>query len=274
MPIKLAVVSGSFGDRTVGDTIGFATRSGFQAIELHGKHHSAHQLTTSEISDMRSAASDGITFNLHFNHSAEPSTGDQRIRDEAYSQFLSDLEMLESIGGKVIVLHPGQLDPGCSVDDMGARQNAITRFVGFVATVAQPAADAGVGIAIENQHFLPGEVVRSYSELAEIVDMLDRPNVYIALDIGHCIIGDGLPPALSTLGSRIRHLHLNDAVDGYEHYEVGIGVLDMDEVAPLTTDDYTIPFAAIEAGYYDDDAEGVALRSRDVLRAHFGDRFI
>ena len=274
MPIKLAVVSGSFGDRTVGETIGFASRNGFQAIELHGKHHAAHRLTASEMSEMRSAASDGITFNLHFKHSAEPSTGDLCIRDETHSQFLRDLEMVDNVGGKVIVLHPGQLDPDCAPDDMDARQNAITRFVGFVASVAEKADDADIGIAIENQHFLAGEVVRSYSELAEIVDMLDRPNVYVALDIGHCIIGDGLPPALTTLGTRIRHLHLNDAVDGYEHHEVGIGVLDMDEIAPLTTAEFSIPFAAIEAGYYDEDAEGVALRSREALRARFGDIFV
>ena len=274
MPITLAVVSSSFGDRTLGETIRVATRNEFRAVELHGKHHSAHQLTEHEHQEMRDAARDGLTFNLHFKHSAEPSTSDARVRDETYSQFMRDLEMVSNVGGEVIVLHPGQVDADVEGDDFDARQNAITRFIGFAVSVSQAASEAGVGIAIENQHFLEGEVVRSYSELAEVVDTVGRSNVYVALDVGHSIIRDGIPPALASLGDRIRHLHLNDAVDGYEHHEVGVGVLDLDDLAPLTTDDYVIPFAAIEAGYYDDDPEGVAVRSRAVLKARFGDLFV
>ena len=274
MPITLAVVSSSFGDRTLSETIRVVARHEFRAVELHGKHHSAHQLTADEKQEMRDVARDGITFNLHFKHSAEPSTGDARVQDETYDQFMRDLEMVEDVGGQVIVLHPGQLDADVSADDLDARQNAITRFIGFVASVAQSASEAGVGIAIENQHFLEGEVVRSYSELAEIVDTVGRSNVYVALDVGHSIIRDGIPPALDSLGDRIRHLHLNDAVDGYEHHEVGIGVLDLDDLAPLTTAEYAIPFAAIEAGYYDEDSEGVAVRSRAALQARFGDLFV
>ena len=31
----------------------------------------------------------------------------------------------------------------------------------------------------------------------------------------------------------MRHLHLNDVIDGIDHQEIGTGVLDFDEMEPL-----------------------------------------
>ena len=279
MPIKLALVSGSFGRRSLRETIDVAHRHDFHAIELHGKHHSADRLTSYDREDMRLAARAGISFNLHFKHDSTPATGNDRIRDGTRDQFLRDLELLEQVNGKVIVLHPGVVDYEESevtvkTDLTGERHDAARRFIDFVASVSDEAMAAGVAIAIENQHLLPEEVVVSYSELAAIVDEIDRANVCIALDIGHCIIGDGLEPAIEAFGPRIQHLHVNDAIDGVEHFEVGVGSLNLDEMADLTTDRFDIEYATIEAGFYEEDAEGVALRSREVLRRRFGNVFV
>lgn len=279
MPIKLALVSGSFGLRSVRETVDVAYRHDFRAIELHGKRHSADSLTSFDRSDMLSATRDGISFNLHFKHDSTPATGDDRVRDGTREKFLRDLELLEQVDGKVIVLHPGVIDYDedevtVTSDLRIERQGATDRFVDFVQSVSDEAKAAGVAIAIENQHLLPEEVAVSYADLAAIVDRIDRSNVCIALDIGHCIIGAGLEPAIDTLGERIQHLHVNDAIDGLEHYEVGIGSLNLDEMADLTTDRFQIEYATIEAGFYDDDAEGVAVRSREVLRQRFGNIFV
>ena len=279
MPIKLALVSGSFGLRSVRETVDVAYRHDFRAIELHGKRHSADTLTSFDRSDMLSATRDGISFNLHFQHDSTPATGDDRVRDGTRDKFLRDLELLDHVDGKVIVLHPGVVDYDeneitVTTDLRNERQDATKRFIDFVKSVSEEAEAAGVAIAIENQHLLPEEVAGSYSDLATIVDEIDRTNVCVALDIGHCIIGDGLELAIEALGPRIRHLHVNDAIDGLEHYEVGIGTLDLDEMADLTTDRFQIEYATIEAGFYDEDAEGVAIRSREVLRQRFGDVFI
>lgn len=279
MPIKLALVSGSFGKRSLRETIDVAYRQDFHAIELHGKRHSAEFLTSFDRADMQSAARDGISFNLHFKHDSTPATGDERVRDGTRDQFLRDLELLEQVDGKIIVLHPGVVDYDenqvtLKTDLTSERQDATKRFIDFVTSVSEDAMAAGVAIAIENQHLLPEEVAVSYSDLIAIVDGIDRSNVCIALDIGHCIIGDGLEPAIEAFGPRIQHLHVNDAIDGVEHYEVGIGTLDLDEMADLTTDRFAIEYATIEAGFYDEDAEGVAVRSREVLRRRFGDVFV
>jgi hypothetical protein len=85
------------------------------------------------------------------------------------------------------------------------------------------------------------------------------------------IIGDGLVEAIELLGHRIRRLHLNDAVDGIEHREIGIGDLDLDEMAPLIFGDLDIEFATLEMGARLPEGEGIILRSREALRKHYGD---
>lgn len=278
MPITLAIVSAAFGDRSVSDTLDVARRNDFRAIELHGKHHAAHQLTADDVAAIRDAATnDGVTFNMHFDHNATPATPDAALLDDIRSRFRRDLDLLANVGGKVIVVHPGYLyhpeddDPrAVSPEELS---DSASRFIDFLRSVSADTVDAGVMVAVENQHFGNSEFVRSYSDLADAVDAVDDGNTFVALDVGHCIIGTGLPDALAALGPRIRHLHLNDAVDGVEHRELGVGVLDLDELGTLLAPEWDIAFAAIEAGFYDDDAEGVAVRSRDLLRSRFGDKF-
>ena len=106
--------------------------------------------------------------------------------------------------------------------------------------------------------------------MASVIEDADSDNVGVVLDVGHCIIGDGLSEAIDVLGSHIRHLHLNDAIDGVEHEEIGTGTLDLDEMAPLITGDLNTEFATLEVGKAPD-SEGVILRSREVLRKRYGD---
>lgn len=118
-------------------------------------------------------------------------------------------------------------------------------------------------------HHKPGDVVQSYQELANIIDNAKSENVAVALDVGHCIIGDGLTKAIQLFGKRIKHLHLDDAVDGIEHQEIGIGILDFQEMAPLMSDDFDIQFATLEIGSKEQNGGDVILRSRNILRTHY-----
>ena len=274
MPITLAIVSGTFGDGTVRETIEFASREGFRAVELHGRRHSSRDLSAADIADIKAASQDGITFNLHFQHDATPASADPDERRETERHFLSDLEMVSDVGGDVMVLHPRHANAWGGADDPSERQRAAERMTTFVRSVADEANDRGVVIAIENLHFVAGDVVASYSELAGLIDSIDRPNVFVVLDIGHSLLKRDLPDAIDTLGKRVRHLHLNDAVDDVEHQEIGIGILDLDHLAALTTDAYQIRYATLEVGLGGSDAEGIVLRSRDVLRSRFPDAFV
>ena len=66
-----------------------------------------------------------------------------------------------------------------------------------------------------------------------MIDDADSPHVGATVDVGHCNRGDGIPDANRVLGDRVRHLHLNDVIDGVDHHEIGTGILDLDEMEPL-----------------------------------------
>ena len=140
----------------------------------------------------------------------------------------------------------------------------------FVSRAAPTAEKLGVTICIENLFHDPGYVLMSYEDLASVIDHADSDHVGATVDIGHCMRGDGIADAVSTLGSRVRHLHLNDVIDGVDHHEIGTGILDLNEIAPLLSPDLGVKFATLEVGARSLDGEQIILRSRDVLRKRHG----
>ena len=238
---KLALVSLIHDDAPLNAVFDFAVKHGFRAIELHGKFHSAETLTDDDISFIRNvSASNGIALTLHYHHDALPGSHRLSVWDNLLESFTLNLEMLGNLGGKVIVLHPGKIDvPTLDKPEDGSeliRREAIRNLKRFVRTVAPTAERLGITICIENLKHTPGFVLTSYEDLASVIDDANSDHVGVVLNVGHCIIGDGLPEAIEVLGSRIKHLHLNDEVDGVEHKEIGIGTLDIDEMAPLMSD--------------------------------------
>ena len=253
----------------------FAIKHEFKAVELHGKFHNAETLTGDDVAYLKDVSeSNGIALNLHYHHDALPGSHRRSTWENLLTSFTRNIEMLGSLGGKVIVLHPGKIDvPTLKRPEDGSeliRREAIRNLKRFVRSVTGTAEHHGITIGIENLNHTPGYVLTSYKELASVIDDANSDHVGIALDVGHCIIGGGLHEAIEILGNRIRHLHLNDAVDGIEHKEIGIGILDLDEMAPLMSDEMNIEFATLEIGSRHPDAEGIILRSREVLKSHYG----
>ena len=272
---QLAIVSLVDDGQPLNAMIDFAIEHGFRAIELHGKHHSAETLSDNDLDYLRAVSeSNGITFNLHFHHDALPGSHRTSLWHETLASFERNLEMVHTLGGRVVVLHPGKIDvPTLASPEDGSeliRREAVRNIKRFVRRVTPTAERLGITICIENLKHDPGYVLTSYEDLASVIDDAESDNVGVVLDVGHCIIGDGLPEAIDVLGDRIRHLHLNDAIDGQEHKEIGIGTLDFDEMAPLLTDERGIEFATLEVGAPGSVGEGIILRSRDALRRRFG----
>ena len=272
---KLAVVSLLRDDQPLSAMVDFAIAHDFGSIELHGKHHNAETLNQDDISYLnRVVDAHGITFNLHFHHDALPGSHRASVWDETFDSFVRNLKMVAQIGGEIVVLHPGKIDvPTLNAPEDGSeliRREAVRNLKRFVRQAAPIAEGLNVTICIENVMHDPGFVLRSYEDLASVIDDAGSANVGVALDVGHCIISDGLTEAIDTLGPRILHLHLNDAIDGVEHKEIGIGDLDLNEMAPLITGDLNIEFATLEVGSRDPDGEGILLRSREVLKRRYG----
>ena len=272
---KLSVVSLLHDDQPLSAMIDFAVEHGFDAVELHGKHHNAEKLSQDEIKYLRSVSdAEGITFNLHYHHDSLPGSHRTSVWNATLGSFTRNLEMIGEIGGKIAVLHPGKIDvPTLASPEDGSeliRREAVRNLHRFIRRVTPTAERHGITICIENQIHDPGYVLRSYEDLALVIENADSDHVGVVLDVGHCIIGDGLAEAIDVLGDRICHLHLNDAVDGVEHKEIGIGVLDLDEMAPLITGDLDIEYTTLEVGSRSPDGQGIILRSREALRNRYG----
>ncbi len=273
---ELGVVSLIHDDQPLNTMVDFAIEHEFGAIELHGKHHNAEKLSDEEVRYLLGVSdSAGIAFNMHFHHGSLPGSHRASVWNETLASFKRNIECVQRLGGSVIVLHPGQIDvPTLTSPQDGSeliRREAIRNLKRFVRRSVPEAERCGVMIALENEKHDPGWVVRSYEDLASVVDDAESEYVGIALDVGHCIIRDGLPQAIDVLGQRIRHLHLNDAIDGSEHKEIGI--LYLDEMAPLVSGRFDIEFATLEVGARAPEGDGIILRSREALRHRFGSAF-
>lgn len=275
----LALVSVIHDDDPLRTMFDFAIEHDFKAVELHGKFHNAESLTEDDIAYLRRISeSNGIALTFHYHHDALPGSHRRSVWDSLLESFTRNLETLGSLGGEVIVLHPGKIDvPTLDRPEDGSeliRREAVRNLKRFVRTVAPTAERLGITICIENLKHDPGFVLTSYEDLATVIDDAKSDHVGAVLDVGHCIIGDGLTEAIEILGDRIKHLHLNDAIDGIEHKEIGIGTLDLDEMAPLMSDEMNIEFATLEIGARDPDSDGIILRSREVLKSHYGSSVI
>ena len=272
---ELAVMSLIRDDQPLNAMVDFAVENDFKAIELNGRRHCAEKLSQEELDYFRGVADEhGITINLHYNHGALPGSHSASVWHETLESLKRNLEMTKNLGGKVVVLHPGKIDvPTLAAPEDGSeliRREAIRNLKRFVRHVAPVAEELGINVCIENLFHDPGYVLQSYEELASVIDDADSPNVGATIDVGHCNRGDGIPDAIRDLGERVRHLHLNDVIDGVDHHEIGTGILDLDEMEPLVAHDLNVEFATLEVGARSPDGEGIILRSRDVLRKRYG----
>ena len=270
----LAISSLIRDDQPLNAMVDFAIENDFKAIELNGRHHCAETLSQDDIDYLRGVTdSRGITFNLHYNHGALPGSHVTSTWTETLESFLRNLEMVRSLGGKVVVLHPGKIDvPTLQSPEDGSeliRREAVRNVIKFASRAAPTAERLGVKICIENLFHDPGYVLMSYEDLASVIDHADSDHVGATVDIGHCMRCDVITDAITTLGSRVRHLHLNDVIDGVDHHEIGTGILDLNEMAPLVSPDLGVNFATLEVGSRSPDGEQIILRSRDVLKRRF-----
>ena len=163
--------------------------------------------------------------------------------------------------------------PGVEQEEVSEadRAVAISYFVEWVKAAAPVAESAGVVIGIENMHYILGWVIRSHRELAESVDTIASPAVGITFDVGHAWGSGGVGAGIEILGHRIAHVQVHDArgPEGAgnvrdQHKEIGTGLIDFEMIGRFVS---TKPFiVALETSGFDDDREGISIRSRDLLR--------
>lgn len=216
----------------------------------------------------------GLRYTHHFPPAALPGSHVSATRERDLTEMRREVALAGELGVETIVLHPGRMEvPGVEqgMETESHRMEAIEHFVNWVRDVAPEAESAGVTIGLENMHYNPGWVIRSHQELAESVDKIDSPAVGITFDVGHAWGSGGVESGIEELNSRISHMQVHDArgPEGAgnvrdQHLEIGTGVLGWDAVGSLAgVNDFLV---VVETSGRDPDREGIALRSREVLR--------
>ena len=266
--------------RTAREAVDFATEHGIRGIELDGRYLWYDVLSTDDMRHMRvQGAAHGIHYSIHFPHNARPGSHDPEVRARNLSELEKTIRFANGIGARVIVVHTSKMD-ATGVDPAQApeavRLQAMDHAVEFLRSAAPAAEDHGVVLAVENLLHMPGDVLRAYDELVEVVRRADSPVIGITLDTGHAERTDGLDAAVETFRPHLRHLHVHDCVDGEDHHEVGEGGLDLGRYADVLR---TVPFTmalevgtsaelALEAG---EEPKGVVLRSIAAVKSMLGD---
>ncbi|MCI0437930.1 MAG: sugar phosphate isomerase/epimerase [Chloroflexi bacterium] len=251
----------------------FTVEHGFYGLELGSMTLWPEKMSRGEIRDVRvQAASNGVDLSIHFIHrGVAPASHDADRRAKHLAELEATLNLAHDIGARPIVVHPGPLDaPGKDPAQTSERerQEAIKYLADFLSKGARIAEETGTVICVENLVHTPGNVIRSYGELAALVESIGSPAVRITLDLGHADTADGLIPAFETFAPYLRHIHMHDSDGVRDHYEVGKGKIDY-----ATLLGYLKPFPytlALETQNTDDPAGGL-LRSQENLRRMLGE---
>lgn len=183
------------------DPFDFAARHGLRAFEWFEDSRDGHGFEAGLIDELQAeqlrtrAAQAGIRFSVH-----APWRADLRTQD-GLNLALRSVELARRVGAEVLVVHI-------------YAEPTIGRFAANLRPLAETAAQAGVGIAIENT------VETGPAELEQIArcvnDLCSQGRVGLCLDVGHANLHEpfrnryldyiaAIPPALPVM-----HVHLHE----------------------------------------------------------------
>ena len=251
----------------------WSVENDLRVVELSGFHYWPDLLSVEDVDWMvQQAKKHDVIYTIHFPVRAAPSAHHTERWNGYLHQMKETVKLAEQISAPVIVFHPGVIDcPGIERENAteALRRDAMENLLTHLREVEPLARAANTVICLENLHQRAGDVVRNYQHLADIVDVMDSPNIKLTLDTGHAHIHDGIPDAIATFGNRLHHLQLHDATDGRDHQEIGTGEITTDFYADLIENE-KVALVVIETSARRGGVPAL-LRSRDVLKAHFGD---
>lgn len=174
----------------------------------------------------RALADTGIALHsVHvlFSRQLDLSSSSAADRQATLDEAKRSLDLLLSLGGKVLVIHPSS-EP---IDD----DERPERFENARASLAKLAelvpADSAIRIAVEN---LPRTCLcHDSAEHGALLDALANPVFGVCLDVNHGNLRENLDTATKQYGHRLFSLHIsdNDGIDE-RHWLPGKGIIDWD----------------------------------------------
>ncbi len=269
----IAVSSLALGfDCTAREAIEFTVEHGFRGLELGSPTLWPEAMSAEDVRLVQTlAATNGIDLSIHHIHrGVAPATHDPERRARHFAELEATLHLAHDLGARPIVVHPGPVDvPGVAPEETTefVRLEAVANLTNFLSDAMPIAERTGTVLCLENLVHTPGNVIRSYCELVQVVEAVDSPLLRITLDTGHAHQSDGLAEAFEAFAPYLRHIHAHGSDGIADHFEIGQGNIDWtslrDELAAY-------PFTMALETQNTDDGPGGLLRSRDALRQLLG----
>lgn len=123
---------------------------------------------------------------------------------------------------RVAVVHPGYLSPlGMQLPDLAWQRN-----IDGIRKLCDFAAEYDVTIAVENMVNMEAIFGKQPDEILGIIELVDRDNLGLTLDVGHANTNRALPQFLDKCLGKVVHAHLHDNnAKRDEHLPAGKGTI-------------------------------------------------
>jgi sugar phosphate isomerase/epimerase len=188
---------------------------------------------------------------------ANPQPTERRWRIEYTKRCI---EMAADLGSPNVSITSGRMVPGIDpAESMALFKESLTELLPF-------AESCGVRLGIEYE---PGILIECCEELTALLSETQSVWLGANLDIGHShVLGEDPKKVISTLGTRIFHVHLED-IRSQKHYHLvpGTGDLDFKEIFDLFAHHGFAGFATVELYTYPHAPDEAAARSLHYLRS-------
>ncbi len=166
-----------------------------------------------------------VGLHAFFGEAWDPSLTDESSRKKAVSGFAGEAEFCLSMGGDLVIVHPGGEPIGDQTRDP-ARIEALRRSAHQLVEIGS---SMGCRFALEN---LPrGQMGDDVRMMRQIVEEVDSPYLGLNYDCGHANLGGGVMEMLDAAGQRLvgTHVHDNNG-QADDHFVPGFGSIDMEAV--------------------------------------------
>ncbi|MHB9009852.1 MAG: sugar phosphate isomerase/epimerase family protein [Limisphaerales bacterium] len=271
--MKFAICNEIFGDWKIEDTLGFAAKTGYDAVEIApftlANHVTDVSLTERwRIRDLASRAGIAIsgihwvlakTEGLHLTHP------DPAVRARTARYFSELVEFCADLGGSsIIVGSPKQRSLMEGVERAQAEAWAIEVFREAVSRGEA----RGVTICLEPLAPAETNFINTAAEAIALVGQLDSPRFKIILDVkAMCAEDRPIPQIIRESWPHFAYFHANDRnLKG-----PGFGNVDFKPIAAALREVGYDGFVSVEVFNFDEGPEAIATRSLEYLRGVFAD---
>jgi len=180
------------------------------------------RLTKDTVKQAREIAqTTGLVITIHLPYSdLNLASLNQAIWEETVRQMKACLSLASDFA-RLAVVHPGHLSPlGKQLPDAAWEQNILG-----IQHICDHAADLDMTVAVENMVNIESLLGRVPSEIAGIMETVDRSNLGFVLDVGHANTNGNVEDFLK-MKDQVIHAHIHDNHgERDEHLPIGSGTV-------------------------------------------------